>query len=467
MVHGIESVVEADMCIGCGVCSAATGGSVRVSLGPLRVFRAELDGASELDLQKASRVCPFSDLSPNEDELAAPQPDSEMHRSKYLGLYTQTFAGRVADRDYLLGSSSGGLASWLTGELLRRGIVDGVINVGQSGPEAPGLVQYGITQSVQDPERRKSQYYACTLAEVLGEVRELSGHFALVGVPCFVKAARALCVEDPEFQKRITVFVGLVCGHYKSHAFAESLAWQVGVPPELLAEVDFRIKKDGLPANHYDFGARQLGSDAWHSRRTLDLVGGNWGHVAFQPSACDYCDDVVGETADVSIGDAWLDRFMADDRGTNVVISRNRQIDKIFADGAEAGAIVTYPLSEDEAVRTQAGGFRYRRDGLAIRLSDDLSDGKPVPRKRVLPATEGLGTRRAKLMRQRRRMARLSHSAFTLAREQGDLEVYLSVMRREIASYRRLEATFARRMARVVKRRLVAAVASARRRLRG
>ena len=95
MVHQVRDVVAGGMCIGCGVCSAATSGAVRVSLGPLRIYQADLEGVSDADLQKADRVCPFSDESPNEDQLAAPHPDPEMRHSEYLGIYTQTFAGRV------------------------------------------------------------------------------------------------------------------------------------------------------------------------------------------------------------------------------------------------------------------------------------------------------------------------------------------------------------------------------------
>ena len=37
--------------------------------------------------------------------------------------------------------------------------------------------------------------------------------------------------------------------------------------------------------------------------------------------ACEFCDDVVGETADMSVGDAWLPGYVSDWRGTSVVVS--------------------------------------------------------------------------------------------------------------------------------------------------
>ena len=81
----------------------------------------------------------------------------------------------------------------------------------------------------------------------------------------------------------IRYFVGLVCGHMKTRFFAESLAWQVGIAPHELAAVDFRIKNPDRKASDYDFGALRSGANDYVQRRTQALVGGNWGHGAFNP----------------------------------------------------------------------------------------------------------------------------------------------------------------------------------------
>jgi len=240
---------------------------------------------------------------------------------------------------------------------------------------------------------------------------------------------------------RLVVFVGLVCGHFKSQGFAESLAWQLGVSPAEIDDVDFRVKNLHRPASDYDFGVRRKGEQNWRLAPTAQLVGGNWGHGAFQPRACDFCDDVVAETADVSFGDAWLERFKGDSRGTNLVISRNRSIDRLFDEGLRSGAITTESLTHREAVKSQAGGFRHRRDGLAVRLADDMSSGLSVPLKRVEPSRRAVRPRRVRLVRQRRRMAELSHLLFADAVATGNLEIYLEGMESEIARYKKVEVS--------------------------
>lgn len=439
------------MCIGCGVCSIASNGTIPVTISSRRLYQADLSGAQEDAVRAASRVCPFSDESPNEDAIVAVVNPKAPHHHPLLGSYTSIWAGRVNDDEFLADSSSGGLTSWLLTALLDRGVVDGVINVGRPGP--PGeLAGYGATTSPSSPCRRKSHYYASTMAEALAIALDTDKRFALVGVPCFIKAARALCLERPEANERLVVFVGLVCGHYKTQAYAESLAWQLGIPPQDLAEVDFRIKQPGRPSGDYMFGARHRAESEWRTTSVRLLAGGNWGHNAFQPEACNFCDDVVCETANVSLGDAWLPQFAGDSRGTNIVISRDRQIDSVLQAGRASGAIALQPLEPSDAVLSQAGGFRHRREGLAVRLSDDLGAGLSVPEKRVRPDPDAVTRRRANLVRLRRGMAMDSHRVFGEAVAAGDLAHYLSWAREQAKEYQRQESPPHRRLLRRVGR---------------
>lgn len=452
MTHRIEETIARGMCIGCGACSVASGGAIPIRLDTSRLYQADLTNVPEVMRRVGSRVCPFSDEAPNEDELQVPHVDDQMESNKLLGSYTRILGGRVNDDDYIWGSSSGGLTSWLIRRLINAGVVDAALSVGRPGPTEHELFGYDAFGLADIRARRKSCYYAATMSEVLKLVASSDLRFALVGVPCYVKAARTLCIEMPELAERIVVFIGLVCGHYKTQAFAESLAWQIGIPPDQLDEVDFRVKDPARTAGDYKFGARAKGEAEWNYAPTRNLVGGNWGHNAFQPEACNFCDDVVAECADISFGDAWLPQFEQDPRGTNIVISRNRALDEILDAGAEDGEILVFPLTASEAAESQAGGFRHRRAGLALRLADDQARGLSTPRKRVVPDGAAVAPRRAALIRQRRRLAAISHIAFMEARETGDLGRYLQVMSDEIAQYRRLEGSISVRLFRRIRR---------------
>lgn len=425
-----------------------------MQLGRTRLYEAVLDDAAEPQIRAASRVCPFSDESPNEDQLRAPRVDASMKDDGRLGVYSRTFAGRVTDENYLVGSSSGGLASWLINRLISDGHAEAAIHVGAStDADKSELFKHSISTEENAGGQRKSQYYATTMADALRLVTDYPGRYIVVGVPCFIRAARALCRENPIFNERLTYFVSLVCGHYKTHAFADSLAWQLNVHPRDLAQVDFRVKQGDRTANDYNFSARSARTEETVSAPVRNLAGGNWGHSAFQPEACNFCDDVVGETADVSFGDAWLPQFISYPYGTNIVVSRNRIIDEIFDAGTAERAITVFDASADEVAASQAGGFRHRREGLAVRLADDIAAGLSVPSKRVSPtAAAEVPQKRAKLIRQRRKMAARSHESFIDALKNDDLSIYLREHQREAARYRRLDVPLPRRFVQNIKR---------------
>jgi coenzyme F420-reducing hydrogenase beta subunit len=108
----------------------------------------------------------------------------------------------------------------------------------------------------------------------------------------------------------------------KSARMAESFAWQMGVTLDAVAALDYRLKDPTRPANWYT-AHLALKDGSSRSRDWWDLADGDWGAGFFQNPACDACDDVVAETADIAFGDAWVEPYASDGRGTNVVVVRS------------------------------------------------------------------------------------------------------------------------------------------------
>lgn len=122
------------------------------------------------------------------------------------------------------------------------------------------------------------------------------------------------------------------------------------------------------------------------SSRVQDLQGTNYGQGFFKYKACDYCDDVLAETADIAFGDAWIEPYIRDPQGTNVVVVRSEYLARLFEVAAGKGEIVLQQLSPEDVVKSQAGGLRHRRDGLAVRLQMARLIRAWTPRKRVQPS---------------------------------------------------------------------------------
>jgi coenzyme F420-reducing hydrogenase beta subunit len=238
-----------------------------------------------------------------------------------------------------------------------------------------------------------------------------------------IKAIQLLRLQDPLLKDRIRFTAALFCGHMKSARFVESFAWQMNVPLNEIQSIDFRYKMQDRPANWYIArvtlrNGRQVQKDWWH------LADGDWGAGFFMNSACNFCDDVVGETADFSTGDAWIEPYASDDKGTNVLIVRRTEIQQLIIDGIMENRLDLKEVSKQIVEQTQAAGFRQRRQGLAYRLL--WATHGIQPNKRVVPDARGITKPRKRIYWMRFMISKWSHRTFWLARQLKQPAIYLS-----------------------------------------
>lgn len=429
-----EKVIDNGYCIGCGACLSADGVNGTNELDSYGMFKPSFN---DLDAP-ISDVCPFF-TSRNESELGEMlfSGFEGIKQNEFLGYYIETYAGYVRKDDFRKHGSSGGFVTWILSRLLEERLIDAVIHVKPSGKKGI-LFEYGISSDLEELRKgAKSKYYPVEFSEVLAEVRKTRKKYAFVGVPCFVKAMRLLCINDKEFADRVSSFVGLVCGHLKSSRFSEMLAWQKGVKPEDLRGIDFRWKYPSGPASEYGIkiSGEKNGEMVTITEKANSFYGYNWGYGFFKYKACDYCDDVVSETADVSVGDAWLPEYLNDSGGTNVVIVRNPVIKKIVDLGIKESTLKLDVLDPEEIVKSQEGGFRHRKDLLVYRIALLKNHGIWFPQKRVEPSLDNLDIRYRKITFLRTQLAEKSHLAFKEALRTDDFEVFQEQMQSLVEKY--------------------------------
>lgn len=436
-----DTVVKNGYCVGCGMCAAASP-KVEMKWTELKTFEPEpVAPLAKEEGEALAKVCPFGATSRNEDVIATDLfPAAPVHPQ--LGRFVGTYAGYVAAEDYRERGSSGGMGSWLAVQFLELGLVDGVIHVGQTKAGADGSPLFGFRisrTSAEIRENSKSRYYPVNLSEVLDEVRKAGEgeRFAFVGIPCFVKAVRLACMEEPALKQKIKFCLGLVCGHMKSGGFAELLAWQIGIKPAELKYIDFRVKLPDSSANAYGFRAVGEGPQGEYDKiSSMNAVkGGDWGAGYFKLKACEFCDDVTAETADIVVGDAWLPAYAKDYQGTNLLIVRNESLVKVLTEAQAKGSIHLEKISAKQAVDSQKSGFRHRREGLGYRLALSQGKGEWHPPKRTKSDASGVCARRKLIYRLRYEMSMKSHEVFLQAKEAGDIGVFFRGIEPVLSEY--------------------------------
>lgn len=379
----ISQVVDNDLCIGCGLCTyKCSSDALSMTWNKEGFLVAELTGICDDDAACIS-VCPFNPkpIEPVKDETAIADiflsngTETYEKLGRLIGIYA------AYSNEFRQTSSSGGMATYIFDQLLEKGIVDHVFSV-RSSAETSTHYEYKISSSKADlRDSSKTKYYPVTLATVMPELDRLEGKVAIVGVACFVKAIRLAQYQDPYLKEKIPFVAGIICGGVKSKFFTEYLASKAGVKHEDIESPNYRVKDETSFALDYSFGCVDA-NDGDYKRIRMREVGDMWGTGFFKANACDFCDDVVTELADISLGDAWLEPYSEDGRGTSVIITRSPLAESIIQEGVEKSRLTVEAITPDTMRASQQGSYNHRHEGLYVRVNEARRKNIPLAGKR-------------------------------------------------------------------------------------
>lgn len=434
-----ETVIKNDYCIGCGACSVVKNSPFNTKINKFGNIVATVK-EEDLDQSTASvlSVCPFSNNSKNENELGELLFPNNIKNTE-IGNYIKCYAGNVKVNNFRKNGSSGGFGKWIGYKLLVENEIDFFVQLKSNSSQSSDvpLFDFDIFSSSEEVIKgSKSAYYPTSLEGVLNRIKRTEGRYAITGVPCFIKSLRLLSLHDSILRDRIKYTIGIICGGMKSANHSKMIGWQLGISPENLISIDFRRKYNDRPATEKIYQVWSNNDNKERFDNANDLVGTDYGAGFFKPKACEYCDDVVGETADVSIGDAWLPNFRSDPEGNSLIIVRNTVIAKILETASLDDLINISEISEEEAVNSQMGGFRHRREGLSYRLSKKMKDNVWTPKKRILPGSISVSPKRMRIYELREKIAIKSHGAFLQAMENNNLNIFYKEMKFLVYRYK-------------------------------
>ncbi len=422
----IKKIVEGGYCIGCGLCSDLLEQNTAIKFdkfGQYQLTPLNSQFLNDSDESNALNVCPFSSKGPNEDQIGRIYYEDSRYDSR-IGYYEDLYVSHVKNKEQRKKSSSGGIITFVAKQMLIDKQIDYVVHVKKDlSKESKALFTYGISSTIEELENNtKSRYYPVEMSRVIKAIKEKPGKYLVIGLPCFLKGVRRLAAVDPVINERVAFTIGLICGHLKSKSFAELFGFQCGIDPDKIENIDFRVKNETGKAIMYSVLVEGNGKSI--KRRWKEFYGAHWGHNFFRYAACDYCDDVFAETADMTVGDAWLDEYVDDSLGNSVVVIRNKKISKLFKLAREKDLLYIDQINADKAAKSQAGGIRDRRAGLAYRLYLKNIKGKWTPQKRVEPSKKNIKFFRRLILKNRMVLRTRSHKFWLRAKEKNDFALF-------------------------------------------
>lgn len=379
-----------------------------------------------------------------------------------IGYFSDLYIGHVSEGMFRENGSSGGFGTWIALELLHKKLIDGVIHVKPNTRKDPNcLYTYQISRTSEEIiDGAKSKYYPTNLAEVLKVVKEIDGKYLIVGIPGFIKAIRLLAMHDSVIKNRIKYTIGIICGHQKSTKYAEYIGWQLGIEPGNLVDIDFRKKVENTKANAYHAEVTGYidGELVTKVSSMNDLYGTSWGEGHFKVESSDFSDDVMNETADVTLGDAWLPEYIDDWKGNSIVIVRNSDIAQLFRDAIETNRVCLTVTDSDSIHKSQLSHFRHTRDELAYRLYRKEKRNEWHPKFRV-DASKDFPFFRKMIQKIRWNISTNSHYKYEKAIDINDINYYKKHMNRFTNRYLMIyalysfqKAGFAKTYKRILKR---------------
>jgi coenzyme F420 hydrogenase subunit beta len=378
-----NTIVIKGWCSGCGVCAGVCpSNNLKMQFNSNGEFNPVKNKECTNNCSVCLLVCPFGNNS-NEDIIGSDlfANNIEIKHHPNTGYYLNSYAGYVADENWRLRSASGGMGTWFLNELLRTKIVDEVFAVTPTNdPEK--LFEVKSCKNLDEIiASSKSCYYPVEFSQVIKQILSTNKKYALIGLPCVIKAVRLAMKKFPSLNNRIIVTAGLVCGQLKNKFFTEYLTRYAGIKEKNIL-ISFRIKNNSRNAIDYDYKVNLLNKQNTpvYSTRMPSKV---WSTHCFKVNGCNYCDDVFSECADVVFMDAWLTEYEKDWRGTSLVITRDNICDEIFIKNNQRLELSNIPIEKVSSSQERVGVVIEKTKYLAVRLKLLSIFGKETPVKRV------------------------------------------------------------------------------------
>ena len=137
----------------------------------------------------------------------------------------------------------------------------------------------------------------------------------------------------------------------------------------------------------------------------------------------------MNETADITLGDAWLPEYIKDSKGNNIVVVRHPQIDELITEGIKSGRLNLDIVDKETIIKSQLAHFRHTQEELAYRLYKKDKAMKWRPQKRV-EASKNIPFLRRKVQDMREEISKQSHIVYKKAVELDNLDYFINECKR-------------------------------------
>lgn len=267
-----------------------------------------------------------------------------LNHDNLIGNYINCWIGQSTDETVIMRSASGGIVTTLLIFALNSKMINGALVTKNCGAKPKVIL---AENEIEIRSASGSKYCPVPLVSSVKEISKRHGKFAVVGLPCHIRAIRKLESLNKELKDKIVLHIGLFCSHGVSFAGTEFLLENLNIRLEDVIELRYRAKRGrdtGLLIKTKNGSEWFIPSKKYWKRFFAFF---------FVPFHCLKCHDLTSELADVSVGDAWLSEFKSAGCGQCVFITRNHSGSAVVQSAINQGLIRAKNVDSKTVIRSQ------------------------------------------------------------------------------------------------------------------
>jgi coenzyme F420 hydrogenase subunit beta len=366
----VQHIYDAGLCELCGTC-------VGVCPESAIAMAWDLDSGHVLKVNKAActdcgtcaDVCPGDGFDYSAGAWWR-ERNGDAPRRDFLGPWRALHFGWASDAGVRYAAASGGVATAILQGALAKGLIDAAVVIGMDPDNALAGRAFFARTVDEVAAAQGSKYTTVNSNALLRAVREEPGRYAVVGLPCHLQGLRRAQKRLPVLRKRVVFALGIFCGLTNVPRATLIAARRSGVDPHSLLSVGYR--GPGWPGD-LRLTSRSGATVEVPYPDYYDRFVGAW-----VPLRCRLCPDALAELADISVGDAWLDRFTGTPGVSDLIV--RTEVGARFVEEIAPEWLTLQEATPDEMVASQRDTYRVKRDVMRGRLWLRKKSGRAAPR---------------------------------------------------------------------------------------
>ena len=293
-------------CTGCSVCSTICPKECIDYRYDTKIgcFHAQADNDKCIDCNKCIRVCPV-----NNNEIAKATPP-------FIGEYQKVYATFSKNSTLRKACASGGFITSFLCYMLEKGYADAALVSKREGTTGHSFL---ATTKEEIIEAKTSIYAPVDYSVGIKELQETQCRkIIVVGLPCHIQAITNLRKLNKNIDSKVFMTISIVCGKTPTTNAYRYIANKNGIDYDSIISV--KNRGEGWPG--YMTIKHEKGEYKISYKSNMSM-----GMVLSSPFMCNpgclSCVDGVGITADMSVCDAWNEKYTKQESdGWNFVLAK-------------------------------------------------------------------------------------------------------------------------------------------------